>query len=108
MLPSAGSAASLLLQQGGDVDVPADGLAVEAAGEQVARLVFLVPGCATNHPPVTLCDTHKSAFRSQTREVELSQLARRLSPSCCCGATGPASRRSCRTVAPGGCHGEER
>lgn len=44
--------ASLLLQQGGDVDVPADGLSVEAAGEQVARLVLFVPCRATHHAPV--------------------------------------------------------
>lgn len=48
------SGTSLLLQQCRDVDVPADGLSVKAAGEQVARLVLLVPRCATHHAPVTL------------------------------------------------------
>ncbi len=52
------SAASLLLQQGRDVDVPADGLSVEAAGEQVARLVLFIPRRTTDHSPVTL-HTHK-------------------------------------------------
>lgn len=45
---------SLLLQQGGDVDVPANGLAVEAAGEQVAGGVVLTPGGAAHHAAVTL------------------------------------------------------
>lgn len=45
---------SLLLQQGRDVDVPANGLPVKAAGEQVARLVLFVPRRAAHHPPVTL------------------------------------------------------
>lgn len=45
---------SLLLQQGRDVDVPADGLAVEAAGEEVAGGVVLTPGGATHHAAVTL------------------------------------------------------
>lgn len=44
---------SLLLQQGRDVDVPADGLSVEAAGEQVAGLVLFIPRCTTHHSPVT-------------------------------------------------------
>ena len=47
-------AASLLLQQGRDVDVPADRLSVEAAGEQVARLVLLVPHRAAHHASVAL------------------------------------------------------
>lgn len=47
------SVASLLLQQGRDVDVPADGLSVEAAGEQVARLVLFIPRRTTHHSPVT-------------------------------------------------------
>lgn len=45
---------SLLLEQGRDVDVPADGLAVEAAGEQIASLVLLVPGRAAHHAPMAL------------------------------------------------------
>lgn len=48
------SVASLLLQQGGNVDVPADGLSVEAAGKQVAWLVLFVPSRAAHHSPVTL------------------------------------------------------
>ena len=35
---------SLLLQQRWDVDVPADGLPVKTAGEQVAHGVVLAPG----------------------------------------------------------------
>lgn len=52
---------SLLLQQGRDVDVPADGLAVEATGEQIASLVLLVPGRAAHHTPMALrvVRTHK-------------------------------------------------
>lgn len=62
----ASSVASFLLQQGGDVDVPADGLAVEAAGEEVTRLVLLVPRCTTNHTPVTLhTNTHTETFTVQ-------------------------------------------
>lgn len=53
--------ASFVLQQGGDVDVPADGLPVEAAGEQVARLVLLVPRRATHHAPVAL---HRHTYLS--------------------------------------------
>lgn len=45
---------SFLLQQGGDVDVPANGLPVEAACEEVARGVVFTPGGATHHTPVTL------------------------------------------------------
>lgn len=52
---------SFLLQQGGDVDVPADGLPVEAAGEQVAGGVVLTPGGAAHHPPVTLEMTDSGA-----------------------------------------------
>jgi len=48
------SVASLLLQQGGDVDVPANGLSVEATCEQVARLVLFVPRRTAHHSPVTL------------------------------------------------------
>lgn len=47
------SVASLLLQQGGDVDVPANGLSVEATCEQVARLVLFVPRRTAHHSPVT-------------------------------------------------------
>lgn len=47
------SVASFLLQQCRDVDVPADGLSVEAAGEQVAQLVLIVPRCTTHHTPVS-------------------------------------------------------
>lgn len=49
---------SLLLKQGGDVDVPADGLSVEATGEQVAQRVVFTPGRAAHHPSVTLTHTH--------------------------------------------------
>lgn len=45
---------SLLLQQGRDVDVPADGLAVEATGEQITGLVLLVPGRAAHHASMAL------------------------------------------------------
>lgn len=45
---------SLLLQQGGDVDVPTNGLPVKATGEEVAGLILLVPRRAAHHPPVTL------------------------------------------------------
>ncbi len=45
---------SLLLKQGRDVDVPADGLAVEATGEQIASLILLVPGRAAHHAPMAL------------------------------------------------------
>lgn len=48
------SEGSFLLQQGGDVNVPADGLAVEATCEQVAGGVVFTPGGAAHHPPVTL------------------------------------------------------
>lgn len=48
------SVASLLLQQCRYVDVPANGLSIKAAGEQVARLVLLIPRCATHHPSVPL------------------------------------------------------
>lgn len=52
---------SFLLQQGGDVDVPADGLPVEAAGEQVAGGVVFTPGGAAHHAAVTLShDRHNS------------------------------------------------
>ena len=49
-----GTCVLFLLQQRGDVDVPADGLAVKAAREQVARLVLLVPRRAAHHAPVAL------------------------------------------------------
>lgn len=51
---------SLLLQQCGDVDVPADGLAVEAAGEEVAGGVVLTPGGAAHHAAVTLRRQHNT------------------------------------------------
>lgn len=51
---------SLLLQQCRDVDVPADGLAVEAAGEQVAGGVVLTPGGAAHHAAVTLQRPHNT------------------------------------------------
>lgn len=39
----AGASASLLLQQGRDVDVPADGLPVKATGEEITGLILFVP-----------------------------------------------------------------
>lgn len=73
ILPSAGSVTSLFLQQGRDVDVPANGLAIKAAGEQVARLVLFVPGCATNHPPVTLQDINNISVLIPARWSFLGQ-----------------------------------
>lgn len=59
---------SLLLQQGRDVDVPADGLAVEATGEQITGLVLLVPGRAAHHAPMALRIKCKMVVRTQTKE----------------------------------------
>ena len=56
---------SLLLQQDRDVDVPADGLPVEAAAEQVAGGVVLAPGGAAHHAPVAL--TSDTGGRGDTR-----------------------------------------
>lgn len=58
---------SLLLQQGRDVDVPADGLAVEATGEQITGLVLLVPGRAAHHAPMALRIKCNMVGRTQTK-----------------------------------------
>lgn len=69
-LPGDSGRSSFLLQQGGDVDVPADGLPVEAAGEQVAGGVVFTPGGAAHHAAVTLShDKHSNCSTLRTREV---------------------------------------
>lgn len=65
---------SFLLQQSWDVDVPADGLPVEAAGEQVAGGVVLTPGGAANHPAVTLSVAPRESSQSDSRHVKQSDL----------------------------------
>lgn len=65
---------SLLLQQSGDVDVPADGLSVEAAREQVTGLGLLVPRRAANHPPVTHPVAARQSSQSHSAHVEQSNL----------------------------------
>lgn len=103
---------SFLLQQGGDVDVPADGLPVEAAGEQVAGLVLFIPRRATHHSPVTLLShTHTRVHVLLLRIDPTRTFPAALFPSspfCCCVGVWPASLRSCRTVGPAGCRVAER
>lgn len=72
---------SFLLQQGGDVDVPANGLPVKAAGEQVAGGVVFTPGGAAHHTPVTLKHDRQhsscSTPRTETREVMTTEWSAR-------------------------------
>lgn len=63
---------SFLLQQGGDVDVPADRLPVEATGEQVAGGVVFTPGGAAHHAPVTLNHDTQPLSTRRTRTCEVT------------------------------------
>lgn len=56
---------SFLLQQSGDVYVPADGLPIKATGEQVAGGVVFTPSGAAHHAPVTL--NHKTEDAAAVR-----------------------------------------
>lgn len=69
------SVTSFLLQQGGNVDVPADGLPVEATGEEVTRLVLLIPRCTTNHTPVTHPVAARKSGQPHSVHVEQSDLS---------------------------------
>lgn len=62
------------MQQSGDVDVPADGLSVKAAREQVTGLGLLVPGRTAHHPPVTHPVAAWQSGESDSAHVEQSHL----------------------------------
>lgn len=66
---------SLLLQQSRDVYVPADGLSVEAAGEQVTRLILLVPRCAAHHSSVTHPVAARKSGQPHSAHIEQSHLS---------------------------------
>lgn len=63
-----------LLQQGRDVDVPAYGLAIKAAGEEVASRVIFAPDSAAHHSAVALKLCPKKERKLTYSAVILSNL----------------------------------